>query len=406
MAALVRRVTTESPFTLTLTIYQQDAEEVSDPDPTGTDPDTYVGAVTCEIIHVNGSQIFAQASATRQSAGVYTIVIPAQKNVAEGEVKWRYNMNSEPCVVRQYLSVIRNHYIEISDLRAMDGINVSSNPNALTVYPTSMLMEKRDEAEVLVEEVCGAYTTKYARDVLDGDPRLRNADASAVKDVVDYLPQKRLQLYNTYPQEILAIWFADIETQEMGPAPQPITTLAAQYNIGDPVMYVTSTLSLNPQAQWPINSPIYVDGIEGRLNYQGLQIDPFGLTGVTGGLQGVGLVGATVKVPYSTQFDLYPDGEIYGQLQTPAFIRGIQNVVIEYTYGQTVMPSDLILACKRYARYLVLQTNSRVSDRATSLTNEQGTFRIAQAVDWDKPTGLPEVDAVLRRRGIRLPAFA
>jgi hypothetical protein len=67
-----------------------------------------------------------------------------------------------------------------------------------------------------------------------------------------------------------------------------------------------------------------------------------------------------------------------------------------FVYGQDTMPADLYAQYLVYVRYLTLGANSDVPDRATSFSVEGGTFEINQA-GAGKPTGLPEVDAALRR---------
>jgi hypothetical protein len=90
----------------------------------------------------------------------------------------------------------------------------------------------------------------------------------------------------------------------------------------------------------------------------------------------------------------------------PAFSRGIENIVAEYVCGADAMPHDLRLALLQYIRILVLDSNTRTPDRATSMTNEFGTFRLGQAKAWDNPTGIAAIDAVLARYGTRVPGFA
>jgi len=67
-----------------------------------------------------------------------------------------------------------------------------------------------------------------------------------------------------------------------------------------------------------------------------------------------------------------------------------------FVYGEDRMPADLFAQFLVYVRYLTLGANSDVPDRATSFSVEGGTFEINQA-GAGKPTGLPEVDAALRR---------
>lgn len=103
---------------------------------------------------------------------------------------------------------------------------------------------------------------------------------------------------------------------------------------------------------------------------------------------------------------LYPSGELERPLGGQEFPRGLENVQLEYIHGNDCMPPDLRRAFLVYARYLVLYTTFRVPDRATMETSDAGTFLLGQANGFAKPTGLPEVDAVLQRYGVREPIIA
>lgn len=91
------------------------------------------------------------------------------------------------------------------------------------------------------------------------------------------------------------------------------------------------------------------------------------------------------------------------------FIAGTagENVTVEYTYGLDFPPPDLKRAALRYARHVLLTELSTVPDRANLMTTEFATFRLQTADEMrDRPTGLPEVDAVLNRYRDDLPAIA
>lgn len=103
---------------------------------------------------------------------------------------------------------------------------------------------------------------------------------------------------------------------------------------------------------------------------------------------------------------LYASGELERPLGANSFPRGLNNVRVEYLHGEDGMPSDLRRAFLVYVRYLCLYTNFRVPDRATMQQTEAGTFQLGQANGFAKPTGLPEVDAVLQRYGVREPIIA
>ena len=105
-------------------------------------------------------------------------------------------------------------------------------------------------------------------------------------------------------------------------------------------------------------------------------------------------------------YKLYPGGEIERLITSVAWPRGISNVAIEYTYGADRPPRDLRDAFLQYVRYLILSSNGRIPPRATSMTTDMGSFTFSLAQGWQRPTGLPEVDAVLNRYGNRIPTVA
>lgn len=395
MSFPIQRFTTEQPFTLSLTLIPQNSETPADPDN---------DAVSVAITHVNGSVVLASTAATKTGVGVYTVTVPPQANPLRATVVWSYTVGGAAAQTTQYLDVFQSHYIDLPTIRALDGLaNV-------TAYPTPMLVEKRDEAETLFEQACGMYwTPHYVREVLDGDPNYRIALQSAIRDVIDYIPYKRLVLGTRYPRRLLAVSFVDPNTGLVTPVPQPSTTLTADYTVGQPTMSVASTGGAKP---FPNAGPVQVAGIlnptlpeyETTFQYTGTTLAS--LTGVQGGTSGTATTGAAVTVPLSAYYLIYESGEIEAQLGVQAFPRGMENVVIEYFAGVNAMPSDLSLALAKYIRYLVLNTNSRIPDRATFMNTEFGSFRIGQAKDWEAPTGLPEVDAVLRRHGERVGTFA
>lgn len=81
------------------------------------------------------------------------------------------------------------------------------------------------------------------------------------------------------------------------------------------------------------------------------------------------------------------------------------NVIVEYTHGYDTPPADLKQAFLTYVRYLVLESTSRIPDRASTLSTDFGTMQLVTA-GFQRPTGLPEVDAVLNDRSHRIPGIA
>jgi hypothetical protein len=97
-------------------------------------------------------------------------------------------------------------------------------------------------------------------------------------------------------------------------------------------------------------------------------------------------------------------------LTSGAFVYGTQNVVVTYLENATPagVPEDLKWAAMEAARYKLKERDSRISSRTVSeFDGEGGTTRFAMP-GLDRPTGLPDVDAVINgfRAEYRLPAIA
>lgn len=97
-----------------------------------------------------------------------------------------------------------------------------------------------------------------------------------------------------------------------------------------------------------------------------------------------------------TLFSLYPTGVIErkSDVRWPVGSTSTGNVVVAYTHGYDQPSEDIRQAFLTYVRYLVLDTTSRIPDRASSYSTDFGTFQLVTA-GFKRPTGLPEVDAVL-----------
>lgn len=109
-----------------------------------------------------------------------------------------------------------------------------------------------------------------------------------------------------------------------------------------------------------------------------------------------------------TALRLYP----YGMVERTAGVTfpreasgGGRNVIVEYTHGYDSPPADLKQAFLTYVRYLLLDTTSRIPDRASTLSTDFGTMQLVTA-GFQRPTGLPDVDAVLNDRSHRIPGMA
>ncbi len=399
----IRRVTLEQPFTMTITLYPQDSETATDPDVSDADvdadEDTTVGFT---LMHQNGSTLVARKYATRgATAGIFSVTVPPLGQLCNAIATWDYMVGGVACTTVQYVTVIQSHYIELADIRALDGIG-----NA-TAYPTAMLVEKRDNAETLFEQATGTFwTPHYVMDVLDGDPNYRIAFQSALRDVIDYIPYKRLVLTERYPSKLLTVTLGGVAAVNNTPGAGTISAADAtsftdsaatripNQDVGSTVTFFNGGaiagygfIAANTATSWTVDG--FRDSEGGKL-----------ANGPT--------VAWTYSIPanVSTDYLIYSSGEFEAQIGVAAFPRGMQNVQVEYVAGQNYMPADLWEVLGYYIRYLVLHTNSRIPDRSTSMTTEFGTFRIGQATPWVNPTGISEIDAVLMRYGERLPSFA
>lgn len=98
---------------------------------------------------------------------------------------------------------------------------------------------------------------------------------------------------------------------------------------------------------------------------------------------------------------LYP----YGALTRPdgvIWFSGLRNVSVFYEHGLAEAPEPVRKATMALARaYLV---GTAVYDRATSVSTDEGTFRLTLAGRDGSLTGVPEVDAVVSQFGYSTPA--
>ena len=400
MSSLLR-ITTEQPYTLTVTLTPQNSETPTDPDGS---------TVTIGIVHVNGTVIVPAGTATtRAGAGAYTYALATQP-LSNLIVTWSYTVSTFPCTVVQYLAVIQSHYIELSEIRALDGI-----ANQTAAYPTATLVAQRDYAETLFDWATGTFwTPHYVRDTLDGDPNYRRALQSAVADVIDYIPMKRIVLTQPDPTQLLSLTLiasgdpGDSTSGTTG-AQDAVYPFGASGTSTSVVGLVLTDTTATRYANIDLGSPISAGGFVATIvgnTATTWSVDQWidAITGLPG--QPANVVSYSIPSPLAQRYVLYPSGEVEAQFGVPAFPRGMDNVIIEYVAGRQGMPLDLKLALTKYVRYLILNTNGRIPDRATSMTTEFGTFRVGQADAWDHPTGLSEVDAVLERYGLRSPVFA
>lgn len=99
---------------------------------------------------------------------------------------------------------------------------------------------------------------------------------------------------------------------------------------------------------------------------------------------------------------VWPDGDVY---YPGGFTAGRQNVVIGVEHGFDSPPEDLRRAAVRYARVVALDFKSRIPERAIQMNTEAGSFQLALA-SRERPTGYPEIDAILQQHDHRIPGIA
>lgn len=93
-----------------------------------------------------------------------------------------------------------------------------------------------------------------------------------------------------------------------------------------------------------------------------------------------------------------------GFIMTPYTVTaGTLNVQVDYEHGLDRPPADLRGAALKLAREVALDTKSQAWDRAATISNEAGTFTLAQADDRQRPFGIPDVDSVVVRHRRKTP---
>jgi len=117
-------------------------------------------------------------------------------------------------------------------------------------------------------------------------------------------------------------------------------------------------------------------------------------------------VDGTDEISKVSAWALFPEGFVIRDEGTFTYTFPGRNVVIAGTAGATTAaPEDIGYAARTIARQYVLDTLTRVEDRAILLTTDVGTMRLSQP-GAKYPTGMPNVDAILNRRRHRGPSVA
>lgn len=89
------------------------------------------------------------------------------------------------------------------------------------------------------------------------------------------------------------------------------------------------------------------------------------------------------------------------------FLEGDRNVVVEYEHGYDRPPADILEAFFLRVRDVLNRSNRGVPDRATTFTSDVGgTYSLLVAGRGGSITGIPDVDAALRRYARKVPGLA
>lgn len=70
-------------------------------------------------------------------------------------------------------------------------------------------------------------------------------------------------------------------------------------------------------------------------------------------------------------------------------------VVIEYEYGSEIVPYECKRLAMKRARGMLLGDQAKIDERATSMVNEQGSFRLSTPGFRGAFTGIPDIDVYL-----------
>lgn len=106
--------------------------------------------------------------------------------------------------------------------------------------------------------------------------------------------------------------------------------------------------------------------------------------------------------------DLVANGGVLRYTSGATWTSGTQNVIVTYSAGYAETPpadvKDAALWGTR-ARLLDTGSNAVINDRRSSITNEVGGTTSFVLAGEDRPTGYPEVDAVIIGWRNRVPSF-
>lgn len=361
---------------------------------TAVDADIPDTGVTYSIVHVNGWVVTPPGTVAQHGttgSGTYSATVTAQSVPADLIVTYTGLFGGATRTVTEYVKVVGSFFADLTEIRALDGLSNTS------IYTTAKLIEARETAEALLEQATGRHwTRKYAREVLDGDQKYRRG--LMVTDNFYFIQlSRRLGLVNVHPRTVLFVGVDDnagrIVTDGVTTNNSAVITSATANfsSVTDINMLVTgpgipqyaTISSIQSATQATLSTNATLSGSNVTLN-------------LGAGEYSNGIIAQT-DVPMG--YKLYPGGEIERLLTSSGWPRGVDNIVIEYVYGEDAPPYDMKRAFLQLVRHMLLQDTSRIPDNARSMTTPDGMFELGLAVGWQKPTGLPYVDSVIERYG-------
>lgn len=146
-----QRIAINTPATITATFYPAGSEVATDPGGT---------TVTVTIVRADGTAVVTSAATTRLSAGIYQYSLPAQTQLNYLTAVWTGPSGQQ---VTTFHEIVGGFLAELAEIRALDGLSDTVK------YPTQTLIDARDKARDLVEDVTKvAWTPRYARETLSG----------------------------------------------------------------------------------------------------------------------------------------------------------------------------------------------------------------------------------------------
>jgi hypothetical protein len=130
---------------------------------------TDVGDVTIGVTDANGTEVVAAGAATTNNAdGTYDYALPIQTDLTILKVEWTDDSSGE--VLTDTVEVVGSYLFSIAEARAYNIVGGQTPLSSTSSYPTSKLVEWRDQiAQMFEQRTFRSFTKRYARIELAGD---------------------------------------------------------------------------------------------------------------------------------------------------------------------------------------------------------------------------------------------